>query len=175
MQNKSHKKNMYKEEKAPCMRRPDCKWAWHKRLFFKHCIWKADWLEESESCSAVFWFAPAGQTTTCQIIKILVLLPHVSRSTVIIHFKTDHLNQPGNVIKPPPTHLLGLRMVSQWWCKRTRGEIRTGITGENHRDKDGEREWLRMETGKRKETEESTKPQRRKRGEKKTGYEALKL
>lgn len=33
--------------------------------------------------------------------KILVLLPHVSRSVVMIHFQTNHLNLPGNVIKPP--------------------------------------------------------------------------
>lgn len=35
------------------------------------------------------------------VYKILVLLPHVSLSTVIINFKTNHLNQPGNVINPP--------------------------------------------------------------------------
>lgn len=34
--------------------------------------------------------------------KILVPLPHVSRSTVMINFQTNHLNQPGNVINPPP-------------------------------------------------------------------------
>ena len=76
----------------------------------------------------------AGQTTTCQIIEVLVLLPHASRSTFKINSKRDHLKQLCNGIKPS---LFRLGTVSQWRCRRREVEIRR-----NQSSKDGRREWL---------------------------------
>lgn len=42
-----------------------------------------------------------GQNHNMLDYKSLVLLPQVSRSTAVTNLKTNHLNRPGNVIKPP--------------------------------------------------------------------------
>lgn len=83
------------------MRWLERKWAWHKLLIWKAVSKRARAALLANLKFLQLWFGLAGQTTTCQIMKSLVLLPHVSPSTVMINFKTNHLNQSGNVINPP--------------------------------------------------------------------------
>lgn len=131
-------KPIYKNENPLFTKWLICKWAW-QRFFYVKCF-----ADQLRVITSLIW--PGSPNRNMLDYEVAALLQHVSRSTVIVHFKTNHLNRPGNAIN---RCLAGPGTVSQWWCTRAEaGERRltSRRKGKPQRYKEGKGEWPRLQT-----------------------------